>query len=290
LDKFSIWHNLFPVGQGAMSQVYSAYDPQGNKVAIKFLHQNFINNSEVKSRFIREANILKSLQIGGIANILDFDFEIDQPFIVTEFIEGLTLDQVIQADGPYDLDQAIEIFTRLASTISVLHDNLVYHRDIKPANIIISKSGPVLIDFSISNFDGATNLTQIGSVVGTPEYLAPEAYLGDNTSPSVDWWGFSATLCYALTSKVPFGTGQTILANIQAKNIDLSGLGLGAKQILTEALEPQIANRSGAWETLEALASLDKKHRISDNKAIIHHILVVFMLVISGLLLFYIFQ
>jgi serine/threonine protein kinase len=299
MDKFEIWTELFPIGQGGMSNVYSAKAPDGEKVAIKFLHENFVNNLEVKNRFIREANILKDLKIDGIAHILDFDFEHKQPFIVTEFIEGQTLEVQIKENGPFELDYAIEIFAGLASTISALHEKGIYHRDIKPANIMISSGKPVLIDFSISTFENATALTQVGSVIGTPQYLSPESHLGElsdsgrspksDISASSDWWGFSAALCFCLTGRAPFGEPSATLSNINARNIDLEGLSFTEREILSNALEPEIENRSGPWETLDALASITKKERSDDKKAIIRHTLIVAMLALAAILAYLIF-
>ncbi|MDR2748890.1 MAG: protein kinase, partial [Bifidobacteriaceae bacterium] len=149
-----------------------------------------------------------------------------------------------------------------------LHEKGIYHRDIKPSNIIICENKPVLIDFSISTFDNATALTQIGSVIGTPQYLSPEAHLQNSsfdTSASSDWWGFSATLCFALTGKPPFGEAAATLSNINAGNIDLQGLGASVRQILSVALDPDIKNRASAWETLDELANNVKKHRFRDR-------------------------
>jgi serine/threonine protein kinase len=309
LTNFEIWQDLTPIGQGGMSNVYKARDEAGNLVAIKFLHRNLISNKAVLNRFIKEANILKDLnsKIGDsnisqsktnyksdfvsakIANIIDFDFDHEQPFIVTEFIAGQTLEDLIE-DGVYELDQAIEVFTSLATTVSILHTAGIYHRDIKPANIIISDGQAYLIDFSISFLENSTRATQIGDVIGTPQYLSPEAHLGENTSASGDWWGLAASLCFALTGKPPFGNGPAVLSNINSRNIDLEGLSLSERNVLAAALDPKIENRAGIWETLEALSSLVKIVKRVDRNAILRHIFIVIMVAICGFLIYYIFR
>jgi predicted Ser/Thr protein kinase len=200
------YHVIEQVGRGGMATVFKAYQPALERyVAIKVLPEFLAEEPDFRERFRREAVAIAKLRHPGILSVFDHgEFE-GQPYIVTEFVEGGTFQQQL-AGKPITVQQTLEVLQPIAAAIDYAHERGVLHRDIKPSNILITKEGaPVLGDFGLARMMTSNErLTRIDSVVGTPEYMAPEQCAGKETGPAADRYSFGVVAYEALTGHVPY--------------------------------------------------------------------------------------
>ena len=208
------------LGRGGMAAVFKAYQPALERhVAIKVLPEFYAGDPDFKSRFHREAVAVASLRHPNILHVFDHGEHDGLTYIVTELVEGGTLDDKLGA--PIPPDKALAILEPVASAIDYAHAQGVLHRDIKPSNILIARDGsPVLGDFGLAKMTGTKlRLTRTGMIVGTPEYMAPEQCAGEEPGPAADIYSFAVVAYEMLTGKVPFSAktpAAVILAQIQS--------------------------------------------------------------------------
>ena len=194
------------IGGGGMSRVYLAHDIILDRdVAIKVLNYDFSNEEELKRRFMREALSATSLMHPNIVDIYDVGEDGDIHYLVMEFVEGQTLKEYIQSNGPLAPEQALPIMSQLVSAISNAHYNGIVHRDIKPQNILMDHDGNVKItDFGIAMALSATAYTKTNSVLGTVHYLSPEQARGGMATKKSDIYSLGIVFYELLTGKLPF--------------------------------------------------------------------------------------
>jgi len=245
------------LGSGAMGTVHSAHDGGGNLVAIKLLHRHVDVDAAAqgRERLRREALALQRLRHPAVAQILDVELDGPDAFIVTELVDGPTLEDEIAEGGPLDAWDLYELADQLAAALASVHAAGVVHRDLKPTNVMVSSRGPVLIDFGIAQGLEDARVTSTGLVMGTPGYLAPELLEGAAPSVGTDWWGWAALLAYAATGRAPFGVRPTdvVLARARSGRPDLAGLGPVTVRALAGALHADPAQRTGPTEVVAAL-------------------------------------
>ncbi|WP_067458336.1 ABC transporter substrate-binding protein [Actinomadura macra] len=192
------------LGEGGQGAVYLAEDEPGHRVAVKLLHARFSGDAKARSRFAAEVAVAKRVSPFCTARVLDSDVEGDRPYIVSEYIDGPALSDVLAAEGPRvgaDLDRiAIGTMTALAA----IHQAGVVHRDFKPGNVLLAPDGPRVIDFGIARALDATG-TMSSTAIGTPAYMAPEQISGAPVGPAADVWAWAATMVYASTARPAFG-------------------------------------------------------------------------------------
>jgi len=251
------------LGAGASARVYLARDGAGNQVAFKLLDlgadlgQRFGGEgleSGARERLRGEATALMRLRIPGIAQVLDLEVDAAEAFLVTDYIPGPTLGSEVAASGPWEYTDAAELGELLSQTLRAVHERGVAHRDIKPANVILSPSGPVLIDFGIAALEDSAGLTRTGLVVGTPGFISPEAIetQTDSDPQADDWWALSALLLFAVTGRAPFGGASTQIqiSRVLAGNPDVAGLPAGLVRDFRAALKPLTAGERLEFPTL----------------------------------------
>lgn len=223
IGGYRIVHQL---GAGAMGVVYRAIDGGGTPVAFKILRSSILDAEELRERLIREASSLRKVSHPAVAALLDVEIDADETFIVTELVEGPTLEAFVADNGPLNLEQLHNLAQRLGSALKAVHDAGVVHRDLKPNNVLMGNDGPVLIDFGIAHGMQDQRLTATGLVVGTPGYLAPELVNGADPSRATDEWGLAAVLTFAATGRAPFGYGgfEAVLSRAMAGKPDVDGL------------------------------------------------------------------
>lgn len=163
------------LGKGAMGVVYKGFDPNiARPVAIKTIHKNLLDSEmgqEMLRRFQTEAQAVGKLSHPNIVGIYEFDQYQGTPYFVMEFVEGRDLKSVIKENKIFTLDEAIKIISSVLDGLAYVHEFGIVHRDIKPANIFITNKGVIKIaDFGIARMDNS-ELTQVGSVLGTPSYI-----------------------------------------------------------------------------------------------------------------------
>ncbi len=207
---------LQELGRGAMGAVYKARDPQiGRIVAIKFIllgSQSQEDLDQYKQRFYREAQTAGQMSHQGIVTIHDVaEDAMGQPYLVMEYIEGTSLDKVIEApgQGARDLRRLLDIASQVADALDYAHRRKVIHRDIKPANILITAEGRAKIaDFGIAKV-GGTQMTQTGMLMGTPAYMSPEQISGGSVDTRSDLFSLGVVLYKMFTGTLPFD-GATV--------------------------------------------------------------------------------
>src|SRR5829696_3175897 len=195
------------IGSGGMAEVYLAYDEfLQREVAFKVLDRKYAENKEAIERFRREARNAASLHHPNIVATHDRgETEHGTYYIVMEYMEGGTLEELIEREGPLSPQRATEITLQVAHALRVAHEGGVIHRDIKPQNILLSKSGDAKVaDFGIARAATATTMTQAGSVMGTVHYMSPEQALGEPATPKSDLYSLGVVLYEMLTGELPY--------------------------------------------------------------------------------------
>lgn len=203
LGKYQIMERL---GRGGMADVYRAYQPGMDRiVAIKIMHGHLASDESFITRFKREAHSVGNLRHPNIVQVIDFDVQDEEYYMVMEYIQGDTLKALLQGKGALPLNQALDIAIKLADALAYAHGEGMIHRDIKPANILFSKAQmPILTDFGIARIMDASGLTVSGAFVGTPSYISPEAGRGEQVDERADIYSLGIVLYEMLTGTVPY--------------------------------------------------------------------------------------
>ncbi|WP_402374211.1 serine/threonine-protein kinase [Isoptericola rhizosphaerae] len=243
------------LGRGAMGAVYEAVDGGGQRVALKVLHAHVDANPAGRQRLRREVAALQRLRHPAVAQVLDAEFEGPHAFVVTELIEGLTLEEEVDARGPLDVADLFSLADQLADALESVHAAGVVHRDLKPSNVMVTGDGPSLIDFGIAQSPEDARTTMTGFVMGTPGYIAPELLDGGDPVPETDWWSWAALLAFAATGRSPFGVRPTdlVLRRSREGRADLVGVPARTGRALAGALHADPARRWGPTDVVRAV-------------------------------------
>lgn len=198
------------IGSGGMADVYLARDTILERdVAIKALRSEYVNDAEFTTRFDREAQAATSLTHPNVVSIYDIGEEEDILYMVMEYIDGLTLKEYIQQNGPIEVEEAVDIMKQIVSAIMHAHENDIVHRDIKPQNILMNGFGQAKVtDFGIAIALSATSLTQTNSILGSVHYLSPEQARGGMATKKSDIYSIGIVFYELLTGRLPF-SGQS---------------------------------------------------------------------------------
>ncbi len=202
-DRYEI---IKSIGEGGMANVYLAYDTiLDRRVAIKVLRGDLSNDEKFVRRFQREALSASSLSHPNIVEMYDVGEDNGIYYIVMEYIEGVTLKQLIKKRGALTLSEAIDIMLQITDGISQAHDSYIIHRDLKPQNIMIKEDGTIKItDFGIAMALNSTQLTQTNSVMGSVHYLPPEQASGKGSTIRSDIYSMGILFYEILTGSLPF--------------------------------------------------------------------------------------
>ena len=246
------------VGQGGMGTVYLADAPDGRPVAVKVLRPGAPGEETARRRLTREVDTMRRVRSPFVAEVLDADVACDPPYIVTQYVAGRTLEEVVETDGPLSGLPLAALATGLATALAAIHSAGVVHRDLKPGNVMLVDGQPVVIDFGIAQAPDSTRLTMTGMFMGTPGYLAPEIIEGGDSSPAADVHSWGATVAYAAAGRPPFGTGQfqAIFYRIVHGQPDLDALPRPLRPIVVAALAKDPARRPSAAQLAGVMAEL----------------------------------
>ncbi|WP_018638288.1 serine/threonine-protein kinase [Parafrankia elaeagni] len=195
------------LGSGGMGEVFLAYSPAGDPVAVKLIRSDRLD-PVARDRFEKEAQIARTIVgTNRVARFLDADPYAARPWIAMEYIPGSTLAAEVDAHGPLSVPLVASLAALLAEGLEAVHTAGLLHRDLKPQNVILGEYGPVLIDFGLGAFlDSAKgSLSHTGMVIGTVRSMPPEQATGNpKVTPAADVYGLGAVLLYAATGHSPY--------------------------------------------------------------------------------------
>lgn len=215
------------IGEGGMGEVYLAEDVTlPRQVAIKILPPHFTADADRVQRFMREARLVSRLNHPNIITIHEVKLDRSRPYIVTEFIEGVTLRQRMN-DGPMSLPEVVDVTTQIVSALKAAHQAEIVHRDVKPENIMLRHDGYVkVLDFGLAKLlavqaDSETPTkefinSEAGLIMGTVRYMSPEQARGLPTDARTDVWSLGVMLYEMITGRAPFegSTSSDVMASI----------------------------------------------------------------------------
>ena len=245
------------LGEGGMGVVHLARDQEGRAVALKVLHPLGSEGVNARRRLAREVETMRRVRSPYVAEVLDADVTGEFPYIVTRFVSGPTLDEMVRTRGPLSGPGLRRLAHGMAEALTAIHAAGVVHRDLKPGNVMLTDDRPIVIDFGIAQTGDATRLTQTGLVMGTPGYLAPEVIEGEPSSPASDVHSWGSTMAFAATGHLPFGGGsyETIFYRIISGRADLSGVPAPLVPLISAALARDPSHRpSASWLSAQAVA------------------------------------
>src|SRR5262249_33504566 len=245
------------LGEGGMGVVHLARDPEGRAVAVKVLHPLGSEGATARRRLAREVETMRRVRSPYVAEVLDADVTGEFPYIVTRFVAGPTLDEMVRTRGPLSGPGLRLLAYGMSEALTAIHAAGVVHRDLKPGNVMLTDDRPIVIDFGIAQAGDATRLTQTGLVMGTPGYLAPEVIEGEPSSPASDVHSWGSEMAFAATGHLPFGGGsyETIFYRIISGRADLTGVPAPLVPLISAALARDPSHRpSASWLSAQAIA------------------------------------
>ncbi len=203
------------IGEGGVGEVWRARHENLDKpVAIKCILPQFSKDKNIYDRFTREASSMARLEHPHIVGVHDFFSESGNTYLVMSYIEGGSLQDLLEKKQRLDSDEAMKISFDILNALDYAHQRGVIHRDVKPPNILVTeKLDAYLVDFGIALELGKKRVTQFGTNIGTPEYMSPEQIRGEKLDHRTDVYSFGCVLYEMLAGSTPFGTtgeeGQT---------------------------------------------------------------------------------
>ncbi len=205
LKKLGKYEIAFKIGEGAMGEVYKAFDPiLGREVAIKTMSAAIGADDELRQRFHREAQSAARLNHPNIITIHDFGEDQGRAYIAMELLEGDDLKDLIVRGAPLTLEQKLSLMEQMADGLAFAHARDVVHRDLKPANIHIQRGGQVkIMDFGLARLS-TSDMTRAGMIMGTPNYMSPEQVRGERATARSDVFSTGSVFYELLTYRKPF--------------------------------------------------------------------------------------
>ena len=204
------------LGQGGMSAVYKANDPNLRRVvALKLIHPHLSSDPEFVRRFEEEATVVAQLRHPNVIQVFDFTHDDETYYIVFEFVPGETLQDRLKrlhdSGRQMSIDDTINIITQSADALEYAHSKGLVHRDIKPANIMVNvQNNPIVMDFGIAKIIGGTQHTATGAVLGTARYMSPEQIKGEKIDARTDIYSLGVTLFEMLGGRPPFNADSAM--------------------------------------------------------------------------------
>ncbi|MEU1388177.1 MULTISPECIES: protein kinase [unclassified Nonomuraea] len=245
------------LGEGGQGVVYLGRAPSGRQVAVKLLHHGLLTDPGARARFLREVEIARRVARFSTAPVLHADLAGRRPYIVSEYVPGPSLRDLVATEGPRQGAALERLAISTAAALAAIHRAGVLHRDFKPANILMGPEGPVVIDFGIARALDAPGNTSTGPLMGTPSYLAPEQIGGGQVTAAADVFAWAVTMVFAASGRPAFGTDSTpaVLNRILNEQPAVCGLDGVLLRLVTAGLSKDPAARPGADDLVTGLTS-----------------------------------
>ncbi|HEU5155632.1 MAG TPA: protein kinase [Streptosporangiaceae bacterium] len=258
-DRIGRYRLLERLGEGGMGVVHLAEDQHGRKVAIKVLRPAVAGDVTALRRLAREVDTMRRVHSPYVAEILDADVTAEPPYVVTQYVPGSTLEEMVFEQGPLFGSALQRLAAGLARALAAIHSAGVIHRDLKPGNVMFLDGEPIVIDFGIAQAVDSTRLTATGLVIGTPGYLAPEIIEGEEAGAPADVHSWASTVAFAATGRPPFGTGsfESVFYKIMEGRPDLDGVPDALLPLIRSAMSRHPAERPSAPALAELARRID---------------------------------
>ncbi|HLJ34237.1 MAG TPA: FHA domain-containing serine/threonine-protein kinase [Ktedonobacteraceae bacterium] len=246
------------IGAGGMATVFKAYQPNLDRyVAVKVLPSYHARDPIFVKRFTQEARSVAKLAHPNIVQIHDFGTQDDITYIVMEYVDGGTLKDRLKR--PLAVPEAVEFMIQAAEGLDCAHRNGIIHRDVKPANMLLRKDGYLLLsDFGIAKIlEGTTNLTRVGTGIGTPQYMSPEQGTGQAVDRRSDIYSLGIVLFHCLTGRVPFTADNPLTITVKHLNeplpveqLRLANVPMPIEQVVSTMTAKQAPDRYQSTDAL----------------------------------------
>ena len=242
---------LDKLGEGGQGAVFLARHPDGSLVAVKLLHYR-INEAE-REGFVRELTAARRVPSFSTARMLDAGVHDGVAYIVSEYVDGPSLQRKVQRSGPLDGDSLIRLAIATSGALAAIHKAGIVHRDFKPANVLLAPDGPRVIDFGVAKALEQTSTST--AIKGTPLYMSPEQINGGRITPASDMFSWASTMIFGGTGRAPFAGSNTyqVLHRILSDRPDLSGLPEPLVGPIAACLDKDPRNRPRAAELIAAI-------------------------------------
>src|SRR4051794_19682673 len=256
---------LSRLGEGGMGTVYLGRDPAGRPVAVKAIRPEHADNAEFRARFRSEVQRARQVPSFCTATVLDADPDNDTPYLVVEYVEGPSLQEVVEERGPMSAGDLHGVAVGVAAALTAIHGAGVIHRDLKPSNVLLSLGLPKVIDFGIARaLEATTKHTRPGRWVGTVDYMAPERLdpEGGPVTPAADIFAWGGVMVFAGTGRNPFhgDTPVATAAQILTKPPALRGGADSLVDLVRHAVAKDPGDRPAAGELLQRLLAVNAPH------------------------------
>lgn len=256
LGSFEITGRL---GVGEQGAVFLGRDPAGGHVAVKVLHVRLSGEPVARSRFAGAFTSARKVSGFCTAAILAADVEGDRPYVVSEWVDGPSLQQLVDEEGVRGGAVVERLAVGMAVALAAVHRAGALHHNLKPANVLLGRNGPRMSDFGIAHALEAVNVAFSGHNTEDPSYKAPEQLSGLGIGPAADVFAWASTLLFAATGKAPFGEGSPseVMQRIVYDEPDLSDVPDAVREVMADALSKDPAARPTAPRILERLLGSD---------------------------------
>ena len=245
------------LGAGGMGRVFLGRSPGGRLVAVKVIRAELAGDQGFRARFARE--VVAARRVSGVftAPVVDDDPAAPLPWLVTGFVNGLSLAEAVREYGPLPVASVLALAAGLAEGLGAVHAAGVVHRDLKPSNVLLAADGPRVIDFGISQAADATHLTRTGAVIGSPAFMSPEQVEGGAVGPASDVFSLGSVLAFAATGEGPFGSGLPTVLMYRVVHVTarLDGLPGPVRPLVERCLAKDPGQRPTAAQFLAELTA-----------------------------------
>jgi serine/threonine protein kinase len=253
--QVGVYRLLGRLGEGGQGVVFLAEGPTGSPAAVKLLPPT--TDPQVRSRFLKEVAAAQRVARFCTAQVLDAGIFERRPFIVSEYLSGPSLVEVVEQFGPRGGGALERIAVATLTALGAVHAAGMVHRDLKPGNVLLGPDGPVVIDFGLAAVPGMTTGLSGEVAIGTPAFMAPEQLAGTRVTAAADMWSWAVTMVFAGTGELPF-KGDSLTATAYAilhAEPHVGGLPEPLASLVYRCLNKDAAGRPSARDALGELVA-----------------------------------